>query len=221
MWANKNHNKGFTIVETLIVLAITALLFLATSFLVRGQIQRQQYKLGINEQLSLLRDTANDVQTGYYPDVLNLTNVVCAGTASSVNSSNQGQNGDCILVGKRITFNQTNMTIDTLVDGKSKTGPSGSTTTVSTIKQTVPYPNSMTVTSPVPKVVNIMYATYPALATTKSGSLGVVQLDGTYATINDANQTKICFTDGKKKGSITFGYKDSLVPYLVQEDSSC
>ena len=116
----KNHNKGFTIVETLIVLYDNSVIILATSFLVRGQIQRQQYKLGINEQLSLLRDTANDVQTGYYPDVLNLTNVVCAGTASSVNSSNQGQNGDCILVGKRITFNQTNMTIDTLVDGKVK-----------------------------------------------------------------------------------------------------
>lgn len=221
MWANKNHNKGFTIVETLVVIAITALLFLATSFLVRGQIQKQQYKLGINEQLSLLRDTANDVQTGYYPDVLNLTNVTCAGTASSVNAANQGQNGDCILVGKRITFNQNDMYIDTLVDGKSKTGPSASTTTVSTIRQTVKYPNSMSVTSGVPKVVNIMYASYPALATTKSGSLGVVQLDGTYASINNANQAKICFTDGKKKGSITFGYNDSLVPYLVPEDSTC
>lgn len=98
MWANKNNNKGFTIVETLIVLAVTAAMFVATSVLVSGQIGKYQYQSSMRQVQSLIQREINDVQSGYFPEA---SNKDCDGNPQSTNA---GQEEQCVIIGKRISL---------------------------------------------------------------------------------------------------------------------
>lgn len=109
MWANKNNNKvlvplkrnpqsGFTIIETLIVLAVTSAMFVATSWLVAGQLSRYQYQSSIRQVQSLIQREINDVQSGYFPES---NNVDCNG-ATVVAGAGKAQN--CVIIGKRISL---------------------------------------------------------------------------------------------------------------------
>lgn len=221
MWANKKNSFGFTIVETLIVLAVTSALFVSTSLLVSGQISRQQYKNGMNQTQTVIKSSINEVQTGYFPDISVLTTVNCGGVDYSISSS--GLSDNCILVGKRLTFDATDFKIDTLVDAKTATGPSAATSVVSGIQQTVPYPNNMQLSTatPGPVTINVVYATYPNTISGNVGTFGVEQRASNWALINNGNTKKICFTDGARKGSVTFGVNNSFVPTVLVQDSTC
>ncbi|MEK7153487.1 MAG: type II secretion system protein, partial [Patescibacteria group bacterium] len=97
--------RGFTIIETLIVLAVTGGLFLAVAFTISGKQTRTQFEQAINEIKSQIEQTINDVAVGFYP---NTNNFGCqAGAFGPVLSSavnNQGENTGCIFVGKAIQF---------------------------------------------------------------------------------------------------------------------
>lgn len=97
MWANKNNNTGFTIVETLIVLAVTGVMFIVTLSLVRGQIDRYQYQSSMRQVQVLIQREINDVQSGYFPEA---TKKDCTGAVVAT----PGTNSTCVIVGKRITF---------------------------------------------------------------------------------------------------------------------
>ena len=78
------NKKGFTIVEALIVLAVTGMLFVSTSFLIRGQIEKVRYQDSMRQLQQLVQNTIDDVENGYF-----------VGTVG--NSSD-------VFAGKRITF---------------------------------------------------------------------------------------------------------------------
>lgn len=95
---------GFTIVETLIVLAVTAALFLSVAFLINGRQSKTEFQQAINEVVTQIQQTANEVSTGYYPDI---NNISCTGTGSlsfSHGNPNQGTNKGCIFIGKIMQF---------------------------------------------------------------------------------------------------------------------
>ena len=60
------QKKGFTVVETLIVIAITGVLFISTSLLIRGQIERYRYQDSMQQLQQLVQTTINDVDNGYF-----------------------------------------------------------------------------------------------------------------------------------------------------------
>ncbi len=115
MWANKNQT-GFTIVETLIVLSITGLLFLMTMLLVRGQINNFQSKDAVTQLETALRTTLNDVSNGYYPDKGKLSCTLGLPVSASVDvaGGNVGTSTDCVYAGKSITFDTDKIVIKTL-----------------------------------------------------------------------------------------------------------
>jgi prepilin-type N-terminal cleavage/methylation domain-containing protein len=162
MWANKKNNtsiaplekiaqSGFTIIETLIVLAVTSSIFISASLLIAGQIERTQQKGGIAATGQYLQNTLNDVEVGIYP--LPSTNPGCAlgGVAASgiiiSGTSNRGSNLDCAFAGKKVTFNSSNIVVDTVLVKATKTTSGWNTSElepVPTLAQTYNYPYGIT-----------------------------------------------------------------------------
>lgn len=98
---------GFTIVETLIVLAISGGMLMSVVFMVSGQQAKSQFQQAINAAVQQLQQTIDDVANGYYP----VSNISCSASGSSVSitsapGSSIGTNSDCVLVGKAIQFYQ-------------------------------------------------------------------------------------------------------------------
>ena len=57
---------GYTIVETLIFLAVSALLFVSTIILISGRQAKAQFTNSVRDLVSDITDVANDVANGYY-----------------------------------------------------------------------------------------------------------------------------------------------------------
>jgi type II secretory pathway pseudopilin PulG len=97
--------RGFTIVETLIVLAVTGGLFAAVAVTLSGRQNRTQFQQSIQEIKSQIEQTINEVGTGFYP---NTNNFRCTAGGSGPNlvsgATNQGENTGCIFLGKVMQF---------------------------------------------------------------------------------------------------------------------
>lgn len=102
-------SAGFTIVETMIVLAVTGLLFVSISGGFSGRRSNAEYKTSSSDARSRVQQIISEVQNGYFPAT---EDFVCtdAGAAAPLNISTivgrgQGQNEECVFLGKAITFN--------------------------------------------------------------------------------------------------------------------
>ncbi len=83
---NIREQKGFTIVEALIVLAVTGMLFVSTSLLIRGQIEKVRYQDSMRQLQQMVQNTIDDVENGYFP------------------SSGNGDSTNIVIAGKRLSF---------------------------------------------------------------------------------------------------------------------
>ncbi len=96
---------AFTIVEVMIVLAVTGLLFASAAVLISGKENQAEFNQGVQQFQSQIEQIINDVATGYYP---NLGNFSCTNTGGSLTitagGSVQGTNGDCLFLGKVLQF---------------------------------------------------------------------------------------------------------------------
>lgn len=97
--------QGFTILETLIVLAVTGALFAAVALTLSGRQNRTQFEQAIQDIKSQIEQTINDVGTGFFP---NTNNFQCAaggsGPVLAGGGANQGENTGCIFLGKVMQF---------------------------------------------------------------------------------------------------------------------
>lgn len=96
---------GYTIVEVLIFLAVSAVLFVSTMLVLSGRQQRVQFTNAVRDFETKIVDVANDVSNGYYQSA---GNVQCtAGNPPVVNvgpSNTQGTNDGCVILGRIIKF---------------------------------------------------------------------------------------------------------------------
>lgn len=100
------NRGGFTIIETLMVLGITSILFIAVIGSITDRQNRIQFSQGMRDISSTLADVMNDVTTGFFPTTPGLT---C--TAGATNAAPQlgydasqgdttGARKDCVFAGK-------------------------------------------------------------------------------------------------------------------------
>lgn len=98
---------GYTLVETMIVLAISGLLAVSAFALVGGQRAKSEFTQAVRDFESKLVDVANDVAKGYFPN--KGTNQQCIAGALGINfvpaTENQGESEDCVFAGKVLAFN--------------------------------------------------------------------------------------------------------------------
>lgn len=97
---------GFTIVEVMIVLAVTGLLFVSAAAVISGRQNQTAFDQAIRQIQSQIQQTINDVAIGYYP---NLGNIRCTGaggvvTLTNASGTEQGANAGCIFLGKALQF---------------------------------------------------------------------------------------------------------------------
>jgi type II secretory pathway pseudopilin PulG len=114
---------GFTILETMIVLAVSSAILVSTILIFSGQQRRAQFTQGLRDIESKLREVQNDVSTGKYPaisgvscsaDYTNLGGPILSGRPGAT----PGTSLDCMLMGKAVVFNQSGMDIYTLIGNR-------------------------------------------------------------------------------------------------------
>lgn len=102
---NKPH--GYTIVEVLIFLAISSLMFLMAASFISGKQAAVEFKQGTNDINTQIRSVVNDVSNGQYPAAGSFTcSALAPGVPSIISAATaQGANYGCIFLGKVIQFN--------------------------------------------------------------------------------------------------------------------
>jgi hypothetical protein len=137
--------QGYTIVESLIFLAVTSAMFVMIMGTMSGRQQRAEFQYGIREVITQIEDIMNDVSTGNYNSPANYSCVLDGSGAPVVSSGagTQGTNQYCIYVGRILRFSQLGGEQDTMtvytMAGRRKTGglnPSD----VSTLRDSNPRP---------------------------------------------------------------------------------
>lgn len=105
------NKRGFTIVEIMIVIAVSGFLFAAAVLALNGREVNTNFSVAANSLQSELQKIVNYPKEGYYPYNSNSTCSV-SGTSISFSkstiSSSQGTNQDCIYLGEIIDFNTAN-----------------------------------------------------------------------------------------------------------------
>ena len=105
----KLHARGqraFTVIEVMITLAVTGLLFASAALLINGRQSQTQFNQSIRNIQTQIQQIINEVAIGYYP---NLNNFNCTAGASGPaitagSGAEQGANTGCIFVGKALQF---------------------------------------------------------------------------------------------------------------------
>lgn len=105
---NGGKNKGYTIVEVMIVLAITGFMFVIAAVFIngkQGQVEFRQSVTDLNNQISA---AINDVANGFYPSGQAFSCTATPGSSPVLAYMSpppeQGSNNDCILLGKMLHF---------------------------------------------------------------------------------------------------------------------
>lgn len=106
---------GYTIVETLIFMAVSGAMFISALALINGRQGRAEFTAAARNFEVQLQDIANDVATGYYPNIATPSGYIrCDNPATLVVSfqatDNQGANSGCIFSGRTIQFNPSDAT---------------------------------------------------------------------------------------------------------------
>jgi hypothetical protein len=101
-------SEGYTIIEVMIVLVISTALFGTVYAGFSKQAQAREFTQAVDTMEVSLRDTLNDVSTGYYPSMGDFSCQEGLGepliTANPLTDKEQGAKAPCIFVGKAVQF---------------------------------------------------------------------------------------------------------------------
>lgn len=94
--------SGFTIVETLIVLAVTSALLVAAMSLINGKQAKTEFQTGMNSLRQQFQQIINETSSGYYPNNSTFRCQPSVGSPVRILSGSNavGTNGGCIFLGK-------------------------------------------------------------------------------------------------------------------------
>lgn len=99
--------RGYTVVELMIFLAVSAALLLGALYLVGGQQAKTEFTQSARELESQIKDIINDVAVGFYPTNVSIRcTALPAGGPLNLTEQNveQGTNSNCTFIGRVIQF---------------------------------------------------------------------------------------------------------------------
>lgn len=101
-----DKNAGFTIVETLIVLAVTSALFVSAMVLISGKQARTEFQIGARQLEQQIRSQINQTENGYYTSRENFSCSRSGATVAITSASGRerGTSGECVLAGAAFRF---------------------------------------------------------------------------------------------------------------------
>ena len=105
---NKHQPLGYTIVEVLIVLAVSGVMFVIAANFISGKAGKTAFTQGVNEMASRIQDSIEQVIDGEYSDIP--FNCSASGSSLSISATadpnhKQGNNPECVFIGKLLQFN--------------------------------------------------------------------------------------------------------------------
>lgn len=102
------RQQGFTIVETMIVLAVSSVLAVSAMLLINGRQNKTQFQVAINGEKQAVEQIINETTNGFYPHATAFTCTGNAGvkrpTFAAGGSVDQGSNKNCVFMGKVLTY---------------------------------------------------------------------------------------------------------------------
>lgn len=111
----QDKRAGYTVVEIMVVLAITSALFLSAIILFQGQQGRTQFTDAMRDMQSKMQDWGNDVSSGFYPTSTSGYTCTVTGTPPKAvvtsTPGTLGSNQDCIYIGKVVQFRPNSSTV--------------------------------------------------------------------------------------------------------------
>jgi hypothetical protein len=125
---------GFTIIEVILFLAITGVLFISMIGVIQSQDSQTQFSRAARDVESRLLDIANDVAIGYYPTPVGhtceLTNSATPRIDIRVDMSitdGTGSNQDCLFLGKVVQFSKdkSDINVHTIVGARISSSSGG------------------------------------------------------------------------------------------------
>ncbi|HSW85615.1 MAG TPA: prepilin-type N-terminal cleavage/methylation domain-containing protein [Candidatus Saccharimonadales bacterium] len=107
-----NHLAGYTIIEVMIVLAISGVMFLIASTFINGKQEKASFAQGVNEMASTIQNVLEQVTDGQYSDIPVNCDYYAPGigtdtvhqSGASIAHPNQGMNTNCVFLGKMFDF---------------------------------------------------------------------------------------------------------------------
>jgi len=94
-------SAGFTIVETLIVLAVSGGLFMIAALYIGGKQAKTEFQVGVRDIQTQLQQIINQTESGYYGTNSTSKCTIVGGVPTiTANAGNLGSSGDCIFIGK-------------------------------------------------------------------------------------------------------------------------
>lgn len=91
---------GYTIIEVMVVLAISGVMFLIAAQFINGKEAKTAFTSGVNEMASQIQDVIEQVNDGRYSDI----HLNCSGGVATIGIGQQGTNTGCVFMGKVIHF---------------------------------------------------------------------------------------------------------------------
>jgi len=109
MKGGKKTPLGYTIIEVMIVLAVSGVMFLIAANFINGKQEKTAFTQGVNEMASRIQDVIEQVTDGQYSDVLLQCSWNGPGTPTTVSpvvsaTPTQGTNSNCVFLGKLVSF---------------------------------------------------------------------------------------------------------------------
>lgn len=135
-----DKSGGFTVVETLIVLAVTGALFVSAAAFINGRQAKTEFTVAINNLKQQIEEVINQTQSGYFANESASGSVICQGnTMLRYPSTPLGPeiaaagtpgvtNGGCIFLGSALRFGRVNpgdFTVYPVLGNQHKTNASG------------------------------------------------------------------------------------------------
>lgn len=96
---------GFTIVESMIVLGVTGVLFVSLAAMVSGQQSKARFKAAMTDITTELQSQINEVATGYFPNTNDIRCIRNIDKPRVVTGTNQqGTSDACTFLGRAVMF---------------------------------------------------------------------------------------------------------------------
>src|SRR5436190_944047 len=98
-----SQSKGYTIIEIMIVLAVSGFMLASAAVLLRGQSTETTFQQSLRDIESKIQDVANSVTQNLYPNADKYTCSASTGTAVlTAATGDLGTNDSCLFLGRAI-----------------------------------------------------------------------------------------------------------------------
>lgn len=161
--AGKRPGSGYTIIEVMIVLAVSGVMFLIAASFIGGKQAQTAFTAGVNQMASNIQNVIEQVTDGSYSDIP--LNCAFDGTSLTfpVGTSAQGTNANCVFLGKVLHFQESGLStaatqayeVFSLAGGRSATSGTAITTPAAADTQVISSPVDLTDQEIVPQSLDV------------------------------------------------------------------